>query len=64
MRIDSGMNRIMKKIMTRYAFYFNTKYERVGHLFQDRYKSVPVENDLYLLSAVRYIHNNPVKAAY
>lgn len=62
MRIDSGMDRIMKKIMTRYAFYFNTKYERVGHLFQDRYKSVPVENDLYLLSAVRYIHNNPVKA--
>jgi putative transposase len=40
----------------------NDKYERVGHLFQDRYKSEPVESDAYLLSAVRYIHKNPVKA--
>ena len=62
LKIDSDMDRIMKKIATAYAFYFNTKYERVGHLFQDRYKSIPVENDVYLLSVVRYIHNNPAKA--
>ena len=62
LKIDSDMDRIMKKIATAYAFYFNTKYERVGHLFQDRYKSIPIENDLYLLSVVRYIHNNPAKA--
>ena len=62
MKIESGMDRIMKKICTRYAFYFNSKYERVGHLFQDRYKSIPIENDVYLLTVVRYVHNNPVKA--
>ena len=62
MKIESGMDRIMKKICTRYSFYFNSKYERVGHLFQDRYKSIPIENDVYLLTVVRYVHNNPVKA--
>ena len=62
LKIEDGMDRIMKKISTRYAFYYNTKYEREGHLFQDRYKSLPIENDLYLMSVVRYIHNNPVKA--
>ena len=62
LKIDSGMDRLMKKLLTSYAFYYNSKYERVGHLFQDRYKSIPVENDAYLLSVVRYIHNNPVKA--
>ena len=62
LKIDSGMDLIMKKILTRYAFYYNSKYERTGHLFQDRYTSVPVENEIYLLSAVRYIHNNPAKA--
>ena len=62
LKIDEGMDRIMQKICTTYAVYFNTKYERTGHLFQDRYKSKPIENDAYLLSVVRYIHNNPVKA--
>ena len=62
LKIDSGLDRVMKKIATSYAFYFNSKYERNGHLFQDRYKSVPVENDSGLLCEVRYIHNNPAKA--
>ena len=53
---------IMKKIAGSYAFYFNQKYERCGHLFQDRYKSEPVETDGYLLSVIRYIHRNPEKA--
>jgi len=54
--------RIMKRINTSYAYYFNKKYQRVGHVFQDRFKSEPVETDAYLLAAVRYIHHNPVKA--
>ena len=62
LKIDSGMDRLMKKISTAYVFYFNNKYERVGHLFQDRYRSIPVEDDSSLLSVVRYIHNNPAKA--
>ncbi|MBQ9443572.1 MAG: transposase [Lachnospiraceae bacterium] len=62
MKAESGLDRIMKRITTSYALYFNTKYERVGHLFQNRYKSVPAENDSAILSMVRYIHNNPEKA--
>jgi len=51
----------MKKINVSYVHWFNKKYDRIGHLFQDRYKSEPVENDSYLLTVVRYIHQNPVK---
>ena len=55
--------RVMKRINVSYAYYFNKKYKRVGHLFQDRYKSEIIDSDSYLLSAARYIHRNPVKAA-
>lgn len=53
---------IMKSINVSYAMYFNNKYKRVGHLFQDRYKSQVVGDDNYLLELSKYIHNNPVKA--
>ena len=56
------ISRIVKKITTSYAYYFNNKYRRVGHLFQDRYKSETIEDEPYLLSVIRYIHNNPEKA--
>lgn len=57
-----SISRIMKRINTSYACYFNKKYDRVGHVFQDRYRSEAVENEGYLLGVLRYIHNNPVKA--
>ncbi len=57
-----NISRIMKRINTAYAYYFNKKYNRVGHVFQDRFRSESVENDLYLISLIRYIHDNPVKA--
>ncbi|MBP7177154.1 MAG: transposase [Ruminiclostridium sp.] len=53
---------IMKKIAGSYAVYFNWKYDRVGHLFQDRFKSEPVEDHSYFLTVLRYIHRNPQKA--
>ncbi len=53
---------VMKRITVSYAFYFNRKYKRVGHLFQDRYRSEVVEDDRYALALARYIHCNPVKA--
>lgn len=59
---EDNISRVMRRINTAYAYYFNKKYNRVGHVFQDRFKSEPVENDRYLISLVRYIHNNPVKA--
>lgn len=61
---DNGndISLIMKSINVSYVIYFNRKYKRVGHLFQDRYKSEIVDNDIYLLELSKYIHNNPVKA--
>jgi len=53
---------IMKRINVSYVYYFNNKYNRVGHLYQDRYKSEIVEDDTYALCLARYIHQNPVKA--
>lgn len=59
---EESLATTMKRINASYAVYFNQKYQRVGHLFQDRFKSEPIENDQYLMAVVRYIHNNPVKA--
>ncbi|SNS82978.1 REP element-mobilizing transposase RayT [Anaerovirgula multivorans] len=61
---DNGndISRIMKSINVSYAYYFNHAYKRVGHLFQDRFKSEIIQEDSYLLSVSAYIHNNPVKA--
>ena len=53
---------IMKRLLTRYAGWFNRKYSRSGALIANRYKSQPVEVDEYLLSLVRYIHQNPIRA--
>ena len=53
---------LMKNITCVYAREFNKKHERVGHLFQDRFKSQNVENQNYLLRLIRYIYRNPEKA--
>jgi hypothetical protein len=52
----------MKRIGTSYAWWYNRKYQRTGHVFQGRYGSECVEDDEYLLTVIRYIHKNPVKA--
>ena len=59
---EESIETIFKRIGGRYVYYYNVKYRRVGHLFQDRFKSEPVENDTYLLTVLRYIHQNPIKA--
>lgn len=53
---------VMKRINTSYAYYYNKKCGRVGHVLQDRFKSETIENDPYLLMVIKYVHNNPVKA--
>lgn len=45
-----------------YSSYFNKKYERTGHLFENRFKSKTVDSSEYLKSVVRYIHKNPENA--
>lgn len=53
---------IMKRILTKYARWYNIKYGRSGALIANRYKSKPIEVDEYFLSVIRYIHQNPIKA--
>jgi len=52
----------IKRITVGYVGWHNRKYERTGHLFQNRYLSEKVETESYLLAVLRYIHQNPVKA--
>lgn len=59
---SEGLEIIFRRIGARYVYWYNWKYQRIGHLFQDRFKSEPVENDEYLMTALRYIHRNPIKA--
>lgn len=56
------LSNIIQSVAITYALYFNKKYDRVGHLFQNRYNSKCVESLEYLLNVVRYIHRNPEKA--
>jgi len=56
------LGEVMRKIGSSYVYWYNRKYERVGYLFQDRFKSEPVEDDSYFLTVLRYIHHNPLKA--
>lgn len=59
---QDAVGKMMNRLENCYARYYNGKYERCGHLFQGRYLSEPIENDLYLLTVFRYILNNPRKA--
>ena len=59
---DEPLDIIFKRIGTRYAVWFNRKYQRAGHLFQDRYRSECVETDEYYKTVLRYILQNPMKA--
>lgn len=58
----SDISQVMKSINVSYVLYFNRKYNRCGHLFQDRFKSEYIDSDEYLLEVSRYIHLNPVRA--
>ena len=53
---------VMRRLLTGHAIYFNRRYRRHGHLFQNRYKSILCQEDAYLLELVRYIHLNPLRA--
>jgi len=52
----------MKRIGVSFVWFYNAKYNATGHLFQDRFKSETIDNDKYLMTVIRYIHQNPVKA--
>ena len=59
---ENSHSQIIKKITVSYAAYYNKKYDRVGHVFQDRFRSEPIQDERYLLTVARYIYLNPQKA--
>ena len=60
--METPLGDVIRLIGSAFVYWYNLKYERTGHLFQDRYKSEAVEDDTYLLTVFRYILLNPVKA--
>jgi len=59
---DMALSSMMRCLLTGHAVRFNLRHNRQGHLFQNRYKSLVVDEDSYFLELVRYIHLNPVRA--
>ena len=59
---DESLETVMRRICGSYVFWYNKKYDRVGYLFQDRFKSEPIEDDTYFLVVLRYIFQNPLRA--
>ena len=59
---EASLGNAFKHIECAFVYWYNVKYERTGHLFQDRYRSEPVDDEGYLLTVFRYILMNPVKA--
>ena len=58
---DEPAERFIHRLHTAYTMYFNIKYERIGAVFQGRFKAKLIETDEYLIHVSRYIHLNPVK---
>jgi putative transposase len=56
------LSRGMHRLNSRYAQGFNQRYERTGHLFQDRFGARLIESEDYLADACDYVINNPVRA--
>ena len=59
---EETIDQTLKRIADAYAYYFNRKYKRSGHLFKERFRSEPVDDMEYFTTLLRYIHQNPVKA--
>ena len=57
-----SLEQVFKRLCGRFVYWYNVKYRRAGHLFQDRFKSEPVDSDDYFFTVLRYIHQNPTKA--
>jgi putative transposase len=57
----ASISKFIHSVLTAYAGYFNRKYKRVGHLFQDVYKAKHVDSDVYFKYISKYIHKNHIK---
>ncbi|WP_084112119.1 transposase [Paramaledivibacter caminithermalis] len=59
---NTPLTKIMQLIQQTYTQYYNKKYNRTGHVFEQRYKAILCNKDEYLLTLIRYIHKNPERA--
>lgn len=59
---DEPLSKLMQLIQQTYTAYYNRKYKHSGHVFEQRYKAILCDKDAYLLSLIRYIHQNPLRA--
>jgi len=59
---NEPLAQIFRRLGARFVYWYNRKYGRCGNLFQDRFKSEPVEDEAYFVTVLTYIHQNPVKA--
>jgi putative transposase len=59
---DEPIGQSIKRICGSFVYWYNWTHERIGHLFQERFKSEVIEDDTYFLTVFRYIHQNPLKA--
>jgi putative transposase len=57
-----GLSQFMRRFLTGYAVAYNLRHCRHGHLFQNRYKSIVCDEEVYFQELVRYIHLNPLRA--
>jgi len=53
---------VFKRLNIKYAMYYHRRNKSLGHVFQDRFISEPIESDKYLMNVIRYVHYNPIKA--
>lgn len=60
---QTPLSKIMHRINSNFGRYYNRDRSRTGSVFEGRYKAFPIENENYLLSVIRYIHRNPVRAS-
>lgn len=59
---EGNLSTAMQALLTRYARFFNRRAGHVGHVFQERFSALPIEDDAHLVAAVRYVHVNPQRA--
>jgi putative transposase len=59
--INGGVTALLRRVCVTYAVYFNHRYERVGHLFQGKFKAILVDDDSYIIHLSRYININPLE---
>ncbi|MEW6064617.1 MAG: transposase [Bacillota bacterium] len=58
----SPLQKVMQMLNNCYSKYYNSVRKRTGHVFGGRYKAIPVQEDRYMLTLLRYVHQNPIRA--